>query len=140
MKLAFTLFASAFGLDCWTCNAKSYSECSSTGVSKTCPLGEHEDLHKTWTCYIEESKRHGKQVDGVIMGCKQKEACINDNLANTDENYGWRKYINLVLWCFIYNLEFHYESPSSKLQLNALTTSARSPSADSVLSRLVSPT
>ena len=60
---------------------------------KTCPLGENEGLEKTWVCSIEESKRHGKQVDGVIMGCKQLEACVNDHKANTDPAYGWRKYI-----------------------------------------------
>merc|ERR1711988_1756334 len=82
MKLALTLFASAFGLQCWTCNSKTYAECQASLNGLKTPLGLNED--KTWVCAIEESRRHGSKVDGVIMGCKQQEACINDQASNTD--------------------------------------------------------
>lgn len=60
----------AFGLECFTCSAKSVQECRDTGEAKLC--NENQEV-----CQVHQRKRHGV-VYRVRMGCKQHRACNNN--------------------------------------------------------------
>lgn len=61
-------------LHCMVCNGRSYDECYRRGIARKC--SEHEDA-----CFL-EVRYQGVQVVGVMSGCKQKVACINDMKQN----------------------------------------------------------
>merc|ERR1711937_970022 len=61
-------------LECMVCNGRSYDECYRNGIARRC--SEHEDA-----CFL-EVRYQGTSIVGVMSGCKQKVACINDMKQN----------------------------------------------------------
>jgi len=61
-------------LQCMVCNGRSYDECYRNGIARRC--SEHEDA-----CFL-EVRYQGTSIVGVMSGCKQKVACINDMKQN----------------------------------------------------------
>lgn len=61
-------------LECMVCNGRSYDECYRNGIARRC--SEHEDA-----CFL-EVRYQGTAIVGVMSGCKQKVACINDMKQN----------------------------------------------------------
>ena len=60
-------------MDCLRCSTASFGQCQSEGISERCRLDQ--------VCQIELRKRDGK-VEHVAMGCKEKEACRNQQMQN----------------------------------------------------------
>lgn len=60
-------------LTCYHCDAANFEQCYKIGKAKTCSGNA--------VCMIEVRKRKGK-VSGVCMGCKNKDACLNQKSNN----------------------------------------------------------
>merc|ERR1719187_2424161 len=64
-------------LSCYHCDAPNFEECYKIGKKKACPYAKGRDM----VCMIEVRKRDGK-VEGVCMGCKEKQACLRQKFNN----------------------------------------------------------
>jgi hypothetical protein len=76
-------------LECMVCNGRSYDDCYRNGIARRC--SEHEDA-----CFL-EVRYQGINIIGVMSGCKQKVACINDMKQNFfDYNEYNQRGVNLL--------------------------------------------
>ena len=58
---------------CFTCSARDLHECQVMGTTENCRSDQ--------VCQIELRKRDS-QIESVIMGCKEHEACVNQQTQN----------------------------------------------------------
>lgn len=63
-----------FGLDCWTCEEKTMTDCILYGGPRRCT--GHDDV-----CFVEQRERKGRLVS-ITQGCKQRNACEQQKRQN----------------------------------------------------------
>ena len=61
------------GMDCLRCSTHSLGQCQTEGLSERCRIDQ--------VCQVELRRRDGK-VEQVSMGCKEREACQNQQAQN----------------------------------------------------------